>query len=134
MRILVADRKKELSKETVLADLKRYYAINHEAMRTLWGRQLSALLEEMTSIGNAEIFFTYPEETGFVDMDRQIKETSIDLLVSYDLTGFEFVTLTDNYSYNLYTLPQIHICSPKEKESVDAVTAVNMFFYEVEPE
>lgn len=57
-----------------------------------------------------------------------------DLLITFDLVGFENVTLTDNLSYNLYDCKQIHILTHdnlSNESMLNKPLSLAMFFYVV---
>lgn len=65
-------------------------------------------------------------------LSRDIRNEKPDLLISYDLAGFELTTLTDGLSYNLIDCRQIHIVSDDKlsnENRLNEVMSINMFFF-----
>ena len=65
-------------------------------------------------------------------MTEQIQKMAPELLVTYNLAGFEMCTLTDGLSYNLVDCRQFHLkenrCLPNE-EYLFKEKSINMFFF-----
>lgn len=63
---------------------------------------------------------------------EKVAASSDSLLLTFDLHGFEWCTLTDNISYNLLPCKQIHIITkdklPNEKY-LEKQLSISMFFY-----
>ncbi|MBQ0027008.1 MAG: hypothetical protein KBS96_00245 [Lachnospiraceae bacterium] len=61
----------------------------------------------------------------------KLKEYGPDILISYNLAGFELCTLTDSVSYNLLDCKQIHWIEKKDCENekyLNKVLSIAMFF------
>lgn len=117
-----------LSISDVLSDLEQYYKAEAENTRLKWGKHLTEMLEKIHGTDAADIRIFSLADDGENKIEQIVSETKCDFLVTYGLAGFGFLTLTDNYVYNLLTIPQIHFCTDKEKASLTNAFAINMFF------
>lgn len=72
------------------------------------------------------------EVEGTCNSYGNIRKKEADLLLTFELMGFERSTLTDNISYNLLPCKQIHIITkdnlPNEKY-LEKQLSISMFFY-----
>lgn len=62
-----------------------------------------------------------------------IKENMPDVLISYNLAGFEWTTLTDGLGYNLINCLQLHFIEKDElanEEMLDKLRGINLFIYD----
>ena len=65
-------------------------------------------------------------------LSRDIRNEHPDILVSYDLAGFELTTLTDGLAYNLIDCRQIHLIKSDKlsnEKRLNEVMSINMFFF-----
>lgn len=95
------------------------------------GRVLRQQIEDMIGGDLPEIFFM---DTTLIKRDHlseELKKMEIDLLVTYNLAGFELSTLAGSLSYNLVDCRQFHFIKTKEcpnKEFLNKIKSINMFF------
>lgn len=82
--------------------------------------------------GNSDIVMLDTSKEKRPYLSRDIRNEDPDLLVSYDLAGFELTTLTDGLTYNLIDCRQIHIIKSdrlSNEKRLKEVMSINMFFF-----
>ena len=119
--------------EEVISDLKKYYLGLKAGERQELGSELIQLFETQICGNSGKIEFAFlgtSEVAGRQYIPGKIKELHSDLIVSYNLAGFEWTTLTDALGYNLICTPQIHFVKkhglPGE-QYLTKVRAINLF-------
>lgn len=114
--------------EAILSDIKGYYYNKEAELRPYWGSKFAGELERIACGEQVDVFFYSTANNSISGLADIITEEKPEMLISYNLVGFEYRTLTDNYSLNLYSLPQIHFCEEAIMKRLDGTTAINMFF------
>ena len=85
----------------------------------------------------SDIFTRLKRENAYIDMEvfgdlQHMRERKPEMLLVFNLSGFNHTTLTDNISYNLLPCKQIHIITkdnlPNEKY-LEKQLSISMFFY-----
>lgn len=136
MKILVvtyAELNSKPSKQTVIEDLQRIYRNSDENVISKVGRHVRNLLEGLEINSDVDISYT---DTSSVKtrqtLVEQCRNNEPDIVVTYNLAGFEQETLTDGIAYNLVDCRQFHIINagnPEiEKKIENKVKSINMFF------
>lgn len=120
--------------QEVEEDILSYYFSKNQFLAHEWGSVLRKQFEELSKTRNATIVF---EETEIKkkreEMIDSLRAKEIDLLVSYNLAGFEQSTLTDGLAYNLVDCRQLHILEKKNlpnSKLLEKEKSINMFFFE----
>jgi DNA polymerase elongation subunit (family B) len=99
---------KYLSEKNVLDDLiYAYDAADKERLEDM-GEGLRRRLESLKNSGETDMRFIDTRSTVRNTLINQIKTIEPDILVTYNMAGFEFSTLTDGIAYNLIDCRQIH--------------------------
>jgi len=100
-----------------------------------------AMLEEMGTELRARLPYKDEYEIEFADtaqsssracLINNIRKCKADLLVTYNLAGFELSTLMDSLGYNLVDCRQFHFVMKKEllqSEYMKKEKSINMFFF-----
>ena len=93
--------------------------------------EVEALKSDLSN-RNVPIYLEIREESVDTIRSKSIKEINPDIMISFDLTGFEQCTLTGGIAYNLLNCKQIHILRneqlPNEKYLAGQLS-ISMFFY-----
>ena len=99
------------TKEEVVKDIVDFrISVDDNTCENL-GRDLRHLLDRLV----CEKTFAQVEFVDTSDMEKRahlsdtLKSEAVDLLVTYNLAGFELCTLTDGLAYNLVDCRQIHL-------------------------
>ena len=99
---------KYLSEKNVLDDLiYAYDAADKERLEDM-GEGLRRQLESLKKSGETDTRFIDTRSLVRNTLINQIKKIEPDILVTYNMAGFEFSTLTDGIAYNLIDCRQIH--------------------------
>ena len=123
--------------EDVLEDITEIYKDlsieKKEELGTKLNNQLLAL--QCNAVGKSdEVVFvnTSTREQRYL-IEKIVEREKPDLLISYNLAGFELGTLTDSLSYNLFDCRQFHIIKkrnlPNEKY-LQKLKSINLFIFE----
>lgn len=111
---------KKKYKLTVLHDSNGHRVLKEEVLR------------QIISQSYKNVDFMILDTEGNCDLYRRIRKEEADLLLTFELVGFERTTLTNNVSYNLLPCKQIHIITkdnlPNEKY-LEKQLSISMFFY-----
>lgn len=114
----------------VIEDVITYYDNSDDMTRLEWGQKLRGELENLHKTKRAEIHFVETGDGKRKLITSQILAVEPDLLVTYNLAGFELCTLTDGLSYNLLSCRQLHFIEkdncPNEKY-LQKDKSINMF-------
>lgn len=118
MRILVVNYDEinpRPDKEKVVADICSFYYDAEDVIKENLGSDVRNQLEKLIVTNDAEVIFADTEK---IEQRKllysTLKEIEPDLLVTYNLAGFELCTLTDSLSYNLLDCRQIHFVDRKD--------------------
>ena len=128
MKVVVVTYGRETSEE-VERDLDRIAEVLREIgdADKLFGR------DELENIsGSREIAMLNTSEGRRPFLSTDIKNEKPDILLTYDLAGFELTTLTDGLSYNLIDCRQLHVIKneiPVNKNMLNKIMSINMFFF-----
>ncbi|MCR5849038.1 MAG: hypothetical protein K6G75_13115 [Lachnospiraceae bacterium] len=123
------------SNSEVLTDIKSVF---DSASQTVLEDMGSRLREDLTKL------FLDSESADMVFMDTSdiykrnhlesfVGEQKPDLLISYNLAGFELSTLTDSLLYNLMDCRQFHIIKKKElpnERCLEKLRSINLFIFD----
>lgn len=85
----------------------------------------------------SDIFTRLKRENAYIDMEvfgdlQHMRERKTEMLLVFNLSGFNHTTLTDNISYNLLPCKQIHILTkdnPPNEKYLEKQLSISMFFY-----
>ena len=125
---------KRPTNEEVLSDLFKTYEnasdIVKENMGHVLNNQLQSLIKEHD---NACISFLNTSDFNKrIGLEQFVKDENPDLLISYNLAGFELSTLTDSVLYNLLDCRQFHFITkdnlPNEKY-LEKLLSINLFVF-----
>jgi len=101
------------------------------------GSHLREQLEELSCSKTCNIEFEKTSVIGDrVYISERLKKKKIDLLVTYNLAGFELSTLTDGLAYNLLDCRQFHFIENDDcnnSEFLRKQKSVNMFIIDNKP-
>ncbi len=125
-------------KEQVIDDICRLYSCASkdfkEDMGIVLNEQLTNLSCQESQYTDCDICFintsTHLER---VQLKSSIDSYKPDLLVSYNLAGFELSTLTDSLLYNLIDCRQFHIINRKDlpnQQFLHILRSINLFIFE----
>lgn len=121
--------------DEVIEDLIKVMDSIDELKRAEFGSELRKRMDNLSSDRNAEVIFVdTADRTKRPEMTSKIKEISPDLLVTYNLAGFELCTLTDGLSYNLLDCRQFHLKDKKNlanEKYLFKEKSINMFFFDI---
>ena len=121
---------KYLSEKNVLDDLIYVYdAADKERLEDM-GESLRRQLESLKNSCEPDMIFIDTRSTIRNTLINQIKTIAPDILVTYNLAGFEFGTLTDGIAYNLIDCRQIHFLISDNIPNLQALKknlSLNMF-------
>lgn len=90
-----------------------------------------SVYEDLTAVN--DVIFVDTSKTLRPYISIKLQELKPDLLITYDLAGFELTTLTDGLSYNLLDCRQFHILSQGRdmlRQYRDKVFSLNMLFFD----
>lgn len=99
---------KYLSKKNVLDDLIYAYDAADKELLEDMGEGLRRQFEALKNCCETDMRFIDTRSTVRNTLINQIKTIEPDILVTYNMAGFEFSTLTDGIAYNLIDCRQIH--------------------------
>lgn len=128
---------KRPSKEQVISDLIKVYK---EASSTCLEDMGSVLKDQIDSVisnqNNADISFMNTDLSNRNTLEKYVKKENPNLLISYNLAGFELSTLTDSVLYNLLDCRQFHLITkdnvPNEKY-LEKLLSINLFIFRIKP-
>ncbi len=126
---------KRPSKEQVIEDII-YHSIDNasESLTEDLGSILREQLKELKENPNSAslTFMDTSDLPHRNDLEKFVKEQTPDLLVSYNLAGFELGTLTDSLLYNLLNCRQFHFITKKplsNEQFLNKLMSINMFIF-----
>jgi len=99
---------KYLSEKNVRDDLIYAYDFADKERLEDMGEGLRRQLESLKNSVETDMRFIDTRSTVRNTLINQIKTIEPDILVTYNMAGFEFSTLTDGIAYNLIDCRQIH--------------------------
>ena len=118
------------SEKNVLDDLiYAYDAADKERLEDM-GEGLRRQMESLKNSGETDMRIIDTRSTIRNTLINQIKTIGPDILVTYNLAGFEFGTLTDGIAYNLIDCRQIHFLINDNIPNLQALKknlSLNMF-------
>ena len=127
---------KRPSKEQVIEDII-YYSIDKASglLTENLGSVLRGQLKELKGNPNSAsvVFMDTSDLPRRNNLEQFVKEQIPDLLVSYNLAGFELGTLTDSLLYNLLNCRQFHFITKKplsNEQFLDKLMSINMFIFD----
>ncbi len=136
MKIAVVSYKElnmEKTEAQVIEDVISSFKDSNEQTQKEFGEELRKSLEELEGGKKAEVVFIDTSDGRKREMmNSAIKEVSPDLLVSYNLAGFEQCTLTDGLGYNLIDCRQFHFRDEgnhNNEKMLEKDKSINMFFF-----
>lgn len=118
------------SEKEVLDDIIEFWNSANERTRLEVGRHLRNQLDELSKNKECDIVFQDTTDIIRPFLAENLKKTQIDLLVTYNLAGFELCTLTDGLAYNLVNCRQFHFITEEkcfESEYLKKLRSMNMF-------
>lgn len=118
------------NRNAVLNDIIAYWDSADERTRLEMGKCLRNQLDELSKGGECDIEFEDTSDIVRPYIVENLKKKHIDLLVTYNLAGFELCTLTDGLAYNLVNCRQFHFVEDEEcpnSKYVDKLQSINMF-------
>ena len=120
--------------DEIIADICLFYADASESANEELGSVLRGRLDELTASKEAEVSIVdVSDAINRAYLSDTLKAMEIDLLVTYNLAGFELCTLTDGLAYNLVDCRQLHIIEksgiPGEKY-LNKEKSINMFLWD----
>ena len=129
------------SEKQVLGDICRLYVGASQTCREEMGKVLNEQLSQLSSYlaGNDPIDKYHVIFTDTSNISKRnhlldiIKDLKPDLLVSYNLAGFELSTLADSLLYNLINCRQFHIIRKKNlpnEKYLKILRSINLFLFE----
>lgn len=126
--------KKQKNKEDIKNDIVSFWSVSKSETKEELGSALKKQLEKLESGEGCDIEIINVEKTNErAHLMDTLRGMDIDLLVTYNLAGFELRTLTDGFSYNLVDCRQLHIidkCDANVEEILKKDTSINMFFWD----
>ena len=123
------------SKEQVLDNICNAYKNSNKTIIENFGTNLKNQLERLINEkDSASVSFMDTSDSIHRNLLQEfVQNESPDLLVSYNLAGFELGTLTDSLLYNLIDCRQFHIIKkrslPNEKY-LQKLKSINLFIFE----
>lgn len=129
MKIVVVS--KDDRKRDAVADVVRFYAGLEEAGIKKLGNKLAGQLAELSDGHSAEVIYIQSELDKTKLLTDRIKAENANLVVTYDLAGFEETTLTDGIAYNLLNVRQINFVHEGYEKSpvlIGKNISINMFW------
>lgn len=120
------------SNQEVLNDIASFYENASSDLATKWGAEFKALLGEIITMGAEIEWADTHDESKRQLLPALIKKLLPDVLISYNLAGFEWTTLTDGLGYNLIPCKQIHIIEQDYKirnDNLNKIKGINLFIY-----
>ena len=128
------------SNEQVIDDIRRLFLYAPIDIKEDMGKDLREKLDILSNIEspfeenlNSIYFFDTSKTSSRYKIEQFIEETSPDLLVSYNLAGFELSTLADSLVYNLINCRQFHIIKKKNLPNeiyLSKLRSLNLFLFE----
>lgn len=118
--------------DDVVSDVTDFYRSCIDVIREDLGCRLNKELADV-SLGKTKceiVFVPSDSPTERKMITRTVGSMDCDLLVTYNLAGFELETLTDGLSYNLLNCRQIHFVDKEEyfqKDYYKKIRSINMF-------
>ena len=119
------------SRKQVLSDMAGMYDNASNERLEEMGTEFKNRLASIKSNCDVQVLFADTSHDKRTTVITQIKEAGPDILVTYNLAGYEFSTLTDGIAYNLIDCRQIHfICKERISENIylNRNLSINMFF------
>lgn len=125
------------TKEQVIDDICRLYSCAtkdcKEDMGTTLNDQLTLLISNTNRNVNCEVFYIDTSNNMMRNkLSSSIGSYNPDLLVSYNLAGFELKTLADSLLYNLIDCRQFHIIKEKRlpnEKYLNILRSLNLFLF-----
>ena len=121
-------------KEQVISDVCAFYNDAMDVTKENLGNDIRCQIEALINSKEAEVIFADTEDPEQRKLlYGTLMETAPDLLVSYNLAGFELRTLTDSLSYNLLDFRQIHFVDRDDcpnKKYLEKERSINIFVVE----
>jgi len=126
------------TKSEVIDDVCRLYLSASKELKEDMG---SLLNRQLSSLSSGELL-NDDCSISFIDTSDSIKRSHLeatvsafapDLLVSYNLAGFELSTLADSLLYNLINCRQFHIINKKNvpnQRYLNILRSINLFIFE----
>lgn len=121
-----------IDETTVLKDIILYRCSANDRTRLEWGTEFRMQLEQLEDLGNTVLFADTSSKKKRGMITAFLREQKPDLLVTYNLAGFELCTLTDGLSYNLIDCRQIHFIEDgnyNNEKMLEKEKSINMFFF-----
>ena len=125
------------SKNEVIDDICRLYNDASKDLKEEMGHALSKQLDALLSAHTDEncdiIFADTADRIKRGQLGNLVSNYCPDLLVSYNLAGFELGTLADSLLYNLFDCRQFHIIKKKNLPNSDRLhilRSMNLFIFE----
>lgn len=121
-------------KEQVISDVCAFYNDAMDVTKENLGNDIRYQIKALINSKEAEVIFADTEDPEQRKLlYGRLMETAPDLLVSYNLAGFELCTLTDSLSYNLLDFRQIHFVDRDDcpnKKYLEKERSINIFVVE----
>lgn len=117
----------------VIDDLRTFLKDLGEDKLEELGTRYRLLLENAINTGAAIEWVDTRDAIRRQLIPGMIKENIPDVLISYNLAGFEWTTLTDGLGYNLINCLQLHFIEKDElanEEMLDKLRGINLFIYD----
>ena len=126
------------AKEQIINDICRLYSNASRDSKEDMGSVLNSQLTELSSARSTN----HDYDVFYVDTSDSVKRSQLkasissynpDLLVSYNLAGFELGTLADSLLYNLIDCRQFHIVKKKalpNEKYLSKLRSLNLFIFE----
>lgn len=134
MKILVVnydELNQQPNKEQVVVDVCSFYNDATDVIRENLGNDMRCRIEALINCKEAEVLFANTKEAEQRKLlYGTIKDDEPDLLVTYNLAGFELCTLTDSLSYNLLDCRQIHFVDRNDcpnNKYLEKERSINLF-------
>ena len=118
-------------KEQVISDVCAFYSDAMDVTKENLGNDIRYQIKALINSKEAEVIFADTEDPEQRKLLYGIlKEIEPDLLVTYNLAGFELCTLTDSLSYNLLDCRQIHFVDRNDcpnNKYLEKERSINLF-------
>lgn len=123
------------SSDEVLADIKSTFESSSQTVLEDMGSRLHQKLSNLFNDKNkCNIIFADTSDSDKRNLlESYIAEQKPDLLVSYNLAGFELCTLTDSLLYNLMDCRQFHFIKKKglpNEKYLEKLRSINLFIFD----